>query len=69
MISLGGGMPNPETFPIQSGTLTLKDGTKIDITPERMKVALQYSETVNFYNWLEITFFFFKKKQKKKKKN
>jgi len=45
MISLGGGMPNPETFPIAKASLTLKDGTTLELSPEKMKLSLQYSET------------------------
>lgn len=44
MISLAGGMPNPNTFPIQSMTMTLKDGSKIELNEDISK-ALQYSPT------------------------
>ena len=46
MISLGGGMPNLETFPLKSVDLTLKDGTVLKLGADRMNMALQYSETV-----------------------
>jgi len=45
MISLGGGMPNPETFPIEKATLTLKSGEVLHIEKDRMNMALQYTET------------------------
>ena len=36
-------MPNPDTFPIGSIELTLKDGNKLLLDEEDTKVALQYS--------------------------
>lgn len=45
MISLGGGMPNPKTFPIESMTFRLKNGSTVDVSPEETKKALQYSST------------------------
>ena len=46
MISLGGGLPNSETFPIVKATITLRDGKTFDISEKEMATALQYSDTV-----------------------
>ncbi|XP_053559803.1 kynurenine/alpha-aminoadipate aminotransferase, mitochondrial isoform X2 [Bombina bombina] len=45
VISLAGGVPNPETFPFKSASLTVSDGTTIEIGENLMKKALQYSAT------------------------
>ncbi|XP_063776703.1 kynurenine/alpha-aminoadipate aminotransferase, mitochondrial isoform X2 [Pseudophryne corroboree] len=45
VISLAGGVPNPETFPFKSATVTLNDSTSIEIGGSLMKKALQYSST------------------------
>ncbi|OCT99631.1 uncharacterized protein LOC398787 isoform X1 [Xenopus laevis] len=45
VISLAGGVPNPDTFPFKSARITLSDGTEIDIGSALMKRALQYSAT------------------------
>ncbi|KAM9329895.1 kynurenine/alpha-aminoadipate aminotransferase, mitochondrial [Gastrophryne carolinensis] len=45
VISLAGGAPNPDTFPFKAATITLKDGTAIEIGDNLMKKALQYSAT------------------------
>eukprot|EP00002_Diphylleia_rotans_P006209 TRINITY_DN1555_c0_g1_i1.p1 TRINITY_DN1555_c0_g1~~TRINITY_DN1555_c0_g1_i1.p1 ORF type:complete len:349 (-),score=71.69 TRINITY_DN1555_c0_g1_i1:137-1183(-) len=45
MISLGGGLPNPEAFPFSGFTATLKSGEKIELTPEQVNASLQYSAT------------------------
>jgi kynurenine/2-aminoadipate aminotransferase len=45
MISLGGGMPNPSTFPIAGLSMTLADGTSLALTPTETEEALQYSPT------------------------
>ena len=34
MISLGGGLPNPECFPIEGISLTFSDGKTVPMTPE-----------------------------------
>ena len=44
MISLGGGLPNPATFPFSGLQVTTKDGTTLDLT-EALPSALQYSGT------------------------
>ncbi|RKO84666.1 pyridoxal phosphate-dependent transferase [Blyttiomyces helicus] len=41
MISLGGGNPNPSTFPLQSMTFTLRNGETINIDEPAMQKALQ----------------------------
>ncbi|XP_068125390.1 kynurenine/alpha-aminoadipate aminotransferase, mitochondrial isoform X1 [Hyperolius riggenbachi] len=45
MISLAGGVPNPDTFPFKRATIRLNDGTDIEIGESLMKKALQYSAT------------------------
>lgn len=45
MISLGGGNPNPETFPLASATVKLKDGSEFEIDGDAMATCLQYSAT------------------------
>eukprot|EP00004_Rigifila_ramosa_P022833 TRINITY_DN6322_c0_g1_i1.p1 TRINITY_DN6322_c0_g1~~TRINITY_DN6322_c0_g1_i1.p1 ORF type:complete len:422 (+),score=92.16 TRINITY_DN6322_c0_g1_i1:3-1268(+) len=43
MISLGGGMPNPSTFPFKTLETTLKDGTSLKLEGSDLGDALQYS--------------------------
>lgn len=45
MISLGGGMPNTETFPFASLQLNLKSGKQLTLDTDRLHEALQYSPT------------------------
>ncbi|OQR99619.1 hypothetical protein THRCLA_06440 [Thraustotheca clavata] len=45
MISLGGGMPNPSTFPFESMSVKLKSGKTMDINGAALESALQYSPT------------------------
>jgi len=45
MISLGGGLPHPETFPFGRISVRLEDGTKMRIDDEEVATALQYSPT------------------------
>lgn len=45
IITMAGGMPNPQTFPILEATLKLRDGKTIDMDAKDMKLALQYSGT------------------------
>ena len=45
MIPLSGGLPNPEMFPFKSATLTIKDGSKVEIAGAEMSSALQYLPT------------------------
>ena len=45
MISLGGGLPNPATFPFKSMTVELKNGEKYTLSDSTLDVALQYSPT------------------------
>ncbi|KAI9209309.1 pyridoxal phosphate-dependent transferase [Polychytrium aggregatum] len=55
MISLGGGNPNPTTFPFSKMSVTLRGGEVIDISEADVQVALQYSATnglPNLVQWL-----------------
>jgi len=54
MISLGGGMPNPDTFPIKGMSITLDDGTELHLTPDEVTSALQYSPTEGLPDLVQI---------------
>ncbi|XP_066576918.1 kynurenine/alpha-aminoadipate aminotransferase, mitochondrial isoform X2 [Amia ocellicauda] len=43
LISLAGGVPNPNTFPFSSASIALKNGGSIEFDEAAMKRALQYS--------------------------
>ncbi|XP_067838582.1 kynurenine/alpha-aminoadipate aminotransferase, mitochondrial isoform X2 [Heptranchias perlo] len=43
LISLAGGMPNPNMFPFETASFTTKDGLNITFGTDTMKRALQYS--------------------------
>ena len=43
MISLGGGMPNPSTFPFAKLTAELTDGTSVELSGASLEAALQYA--------------------------
>lgn len=43
LISLAGGAPNPNTFPFQSASITVRNGQTITFDETTMKRALQYS--------------------------
>ena len=45
MIPLSGGLPNPAMFPFRDITLTVSDNSKIEISGDQMKAALQYLPT------------------------
>lgn len=45
MISLGGGMPHPETFPFESMSVTLKSGKSFELAGESLNAVLQYGAT------------------------
>ncbi|XP_052255800.1 kynurenine/alpha-aminoadipate aminotransferase, mitochondrial-like [Dreissena polymorpha] len=45
MISMAGGMPNVGTFPVESASFKLRDGTHLEMNPTLMKQALQYCPT------------------------
>jgi kynurenine/2-aminoadipate aminotransferase len=45
MISLGGGLPHPSSFPFKTMSVELSCGTKIDVDAEELSEALQYSPT------------------------
>ena len=44
-ISLGGGMPNPSTFPFTGMSFTVQCGTELTLTDAELGTALQYSST------------------------
>lgn len=57
MLSLGGGFPNPETFPFASFSFTLDDGTQLNLSPSEINYALQYSPTAGYpglLNFLQL---------------
>ena len=45
MVNLGGGLPNPASFPFTGMTLSLKDGSTLEIPTEDVQSALQYGQT------------------------
>jgi DNA-binding transcriptional MocR family regulator len=45
MISLGGGMPNPQTFPVTGISLSLRSGETLNLDTVTSATALQYSPT------------------------
>jgi DNA-binding transcriptional MocR family regulator len=45
MFRFAGGLPNPDSFPIQGITLHMRDGTDIKMEDNDMLHALQYSNT------------------------
>lgn len=53
LISMAGGMPNADLFPIQEASLTLRDGSVLKIDSEQMKKALQYSPTPGMSDLLQ----------------
>jgi kynurenine/2-aminoadipate aminotransferase len=56
MISLAGGLPNGESFPFDSCTFNLKDGTQITLSKAQLGTALQYSPSegiADLYEWLK----------------
>ncbi len=46
MISLGGGMPNPESFPFKRIDVEMKSGESITLEGAVLEEAMQYSATV-----------------------
>lgn len=46
MISLGGGNPNPTTFPFSSLSVTTTDGEALNLSVKELDQALQYSDSV-----------------------
>ncbi|XP_062991408.1 kynurenine/alpha-aminoadipate aminotransferase, mitochondrial-like [Elgaria multicarinata webbii] len=45
LVMLSGGLPNPDCFPIKTASISLIDGTTIEIGEKLMKRALQYCAT------------------------
>ena len=54
MISLGGGMPNPKTFPFAKVSVETVEGQKIDLQGEQLVSALQYSATPGLPDLLDF---------------
>ncbi|GAB5354133.1 hypothetical protein AAMO2058_000093600 [Amorphochlora amoebiformis] len=54
MISLGGGLPNPEMFPFKSLEFTLEDGTCLALKSSEIQDAFQYSNTPGLPALLEF---------------
>ncbi|XP_057580187.1 kynurenine/alpha-aminoadipate aminotransferase, mitochondrial isoform X4 [Hippopotamus amphibius kiboko] len=56
VISLATGAPNPNTFPFKTAVITIENGEAIQFSEERMKRALQYSQSVGLpelLSWLK----------------
>eukprot|EP00158_Paraphelidium_tribonemae_P008377 Partr_v1_DN28566_c0_g1_i1_m73330 putative Aminotransferase len=53
MISLGGGMPNPSTFPFARFQVTLKDGHQLELDDQETSKALQYSATAGLPEFVQ----------------
>lgn len=47
-------MPNPSTYPFQSISYTLHDGTTVSISPQDTETALQYSPTPGLPELVQI---------------
>lgn len=45
MISLGGGLPNPDSFPLKKICVVLEGGESFEIAGSKLTEALQYSST------------------------
>lgn len=45
LISLAGGLPNPNTFPFESASITVTNGQTVTFDAATMKRALQYSSS------------------------
>jgi len=55
MISLAGGLPNSQSFPFESCTFKMKDGSNLSMSSQDMQTALQYSNSEGipqFHGWL-----------------
>eukprot|EP01080_Neovahlkampfia_damariscottae_P003600 gene3600-6335_t len=55
MVSLAGGVPNPLTFPFESCSFKLKDGSDIELSTKKLNEALQYTQTIGlpeFHSWV-----------------
>ncbi|XP_057576245.1 kynurenine/alpha-aminoadipate aminotransferase, mitochondrial-like isoform X3 [Hippopotamus amphibius kiboko] len=56
VISLATGAPNPNTFPFKTAVITIENGEAILFSEERMKRALQYSQSAGLpelLSWLK----------------
>ncbi|XP_042858690.1 kynurenine/alpha-aminoadipate aminotransferase, mitochondrial-like [Penaeus japonicus] len=47
-VFLMAGMPNPDTFPLVEGSLTLRDGRALTLSPKKMVDCLQYGPTPGY---------------------
>ena len=54
IISLGGGMPNPETFPYAGMALTLRNGNTMQFSPAELQKSLQYSPSRGIPEFVDI---------------
>ncbi|KAK6179553.1 hypothetical protein SNE40_011883 [Patella caerulea] len=53
MISMAGGRPNPNLFPIKGVSISLRDGTTVNIEPNLVQKGLQYSATPGLNEMLD----------------
>jgi hypothetical protein len=48
LVFLAGGLPNPNTFPFQSASIKLRDGSNIQLEGKTINDALQYGPTQGY---------------------
>ncbi|KAK3858453.1 hypothetical protein Pcinc_035358 [Petrolisthes cinctipes] len=48
LVFMAGGMPNPQMFPFQAASITLKDGRALTLHPKLMNDCLQYGPTSGY---------------------
>ncbi|XP_042889003.1 kynurenine/alpha-aminoadipate aminotransferase, mitochondrial-like isoform X1 [Penaeus japonicus] len=48
LVFMAGGLPNPQMFPFQAASVTMKDGRAITIHPKLMTDCLQYGPTAGY---------------------
>ncbi|XP_068230473.1 kynurenine/alpha-aminoadipate aminotransferase, mitochondrial-like [Palaemon carinicauda] len=48
LVFMAGGLPNPQMFPFQAASVTLKDGRALTIHPDLMTDCLQYGPTLGY---------------------
>ena len=53
MISLGGGLPHPSTFPVEKITIQTKDGQVLEMTDKLLMSGLQYGQTAGIPSMVE----------------
>lgn len=54
MISLGGGIPHPATFPFKSITIGLENNTSLEVDNDLLNSGLQYSATAGLPQLITI---------------